>query len=338
MHTDVIVSFTTHKPRMSYIPGVVNSLLEQTYKPYKICLTVYNGDLPYITPEIWELINSKQIELIKCDEDLAPHKKYYYAMLKYPDYPIITFDDDIIYDNDVVETLVNSYEKFPKCISARRVHKIQYDENDMPLKYMQWFYQYTSYNNKPSFDLFATNGAGVLFPPNILDIHTLSIDKIKECLYADDVFLKWRENELNIPVVWVRNDNVMSGKVIPGSDDTGLAKLNLSGGRNNEYIKKFGLKKKKNRVIYTCITGGDDELLPIKYITPGFDYICFTDDLTMHVPYNWQLRPIPEELQGYSKVKQQRLIKIQPHKYLPEYEESIWIDGSIEIVGDLNRC
>ena len=50
----------------------------------------------------------------------------------------------------------------------------------------------------------------------------------------------------------------------------------------------------------------------------------------------WELRPIPEELKGLTPVKQQRIIKICPHKYLSEYDESIWVDGSIDILSNLN--
>ena len=50
----------------------------------------------------------------------------------------------------------------------------------------------------------------------------------------------------------------------------------------------------------------------------------------------WDIKPIPEELQYLSKVKQQRCIKICPHKYLSEYDTSIWVDGSIDIIGDVN--
>ena len=37
-----------------------------------------------------------------------------------------------------------------------------------------------------------------------------------------------------------------------------------------------------------------------------------------------------------SQVKQQRVIKICPHRYLPKkYDVSLWVDGNIQITGDL---
>ena len=88
-------------------------------------------------------------------------------------------------------------------------------------------------------------------------------------------------------------------------------------------------------VVYTCITGGYDFLRPpVK--TDGVDYICFTDDMNM-AANGWTLRPMPEGLEGLTKPKQQRMVKILPHKYLPEYDISVYVDGSFEVKGGLKE-
>ena len=100
--------------------------------------------------------------------------------------------------------------------------------------------------------------------------------------------------------------------------------------------KKYWDNMKNNKVVYTCITGGYDSLLEPKYITPDFDYVCFTDNPSL-TSSTWDIRPIPKELENLSKVKQQRYIKINPHKLLSEYELSIWVDGNVDLKGDLNK-
>lgn len=341
----VIVSFTTYKMRTKYAPKVIDSLLTQTLKPYKICLTLYKGDLQYITPELQKRIDNKSVELIVCDEDIAPHKKYYYVMKKYKSNPIITVDDDVEYYSDLVSSLYESYLEFPDCVSARRVHKIKYDTNGKPLPYKDWFYQYTKEPKLPSFDLYATGIGGVLYPPNILDIDGMSIDLINKCLYADDVLLKYRENQLGIPVVWVKNNNLVDGKDMAEDEivKSGLAQTNNLKNRNDVYIsamgigkKHFAYKQRNNRVIYTCITGGYDNLKQPSCVQDDFDYVCFTDNLNQ-VGGTWQLRPIPEELKGLSNVKQQRCIKACPHIYLSEYDLSVWIDGSVDVRKNINQ-
>lgn len=101
-----------------------------------------------------------------------------------------------------------------------------------------------------------------------------------------------------------------------------------------EKYKKYWIMN--NKVIYTCITGNYEKIMDPIYVQPDFDYICFTDNPNQ-ISKVWKFREIPEELQKYSKVKQQRLIKICPHKYLSEYDESLWIDGSIDILSDMNK-
>ena len=338
----VVVSFTTYKNRVKYAPQVITSLLNQTIKPYKVCLTLYKEDLQYVTPELQAYFDNGDVELIVSDIDIAPHKKWYYVMNKYKEYPIITVDDDVIYNSNLVETLYQAYLKHSDCVSARRVHRIKYQASGKPLPYNQWDYEYKGLSLSPSFDLCATGIGGVLYPPDILRVDEISVDNIMECLYADDMFLKKRENDLDVKVQWVKGDKLIPGTSINVAEvqNMGLALTNNLKNRNDIYIEKIGLCRKiapvKNkRVVYTCITGGYEGLFPPTKQQDDFDYVCFTDNPDLTSDF-WELRPIPDELKELSCVKQQRIIKICPHKYLPEYDESLWVDGSVDILIDLD--
>lgn len=102
---------------------------------------------------------------------------------------------------------------------------------------------------------------------------------------------------------------------------------------NTIEIKK---KEKMNKkVVYTCISGNYDTLLEPEFVSEGFDYVCFTDQpFTSNV---WKIREIPEELNYLSNVKRQRNIKINAHKYLAEYDFSVWVDANISLKGDINE-
>lgn len=100
--------------------------------------------------------------------------------------------------------------------------------------------------------------------------------------------------------------------------------------------KKEEGNKEPKIVVYTCITGGYDGLIEPTVITPGVDYICFTDDATLKSK-NWEIRPMPEELKDLSAVKQQRGVKILAHRYLPDYDISIWVDGAVIVKGNINE-
>lgn len=86
------------------------------------------------------------------------------------------------------------------------------------------------------------------------------------------------------------------------------------------------------KVVYTCITAHYDELYNHTYMNPDWDYVCFTDDLTIANDNNslWQLRPLV-----YTKldpVRNQRWHKLHAHSLFPEYEYSLWIDSNIDIL------
>lgn len=100
-------------------------------------------------------------------------------------------------------------------------------------------------------------------------------------------------------------------------------------------VKNNHKTENNKKVIYTCITGGYDSLIEPSYITDGFDYICFTDNMGLKSNI-WDIRPLPKETEGLSQVKKQRYVKINAHKVVGEYDLSIWVDGNVEIRGDLN--
>lgn len=102
-----------------------------------------------------------------------------------------------------------------------------------------------------------------------------------------------------------------------------------------EVNRKYWTTEKSKKVVYTCITGGYDSLVEPKVISAGFDYICFTDNLELKSNV-WDIKPLPKEIDELSQVKKQRYVKINPHKLLGDYELSIWVDGNVELKGDLN--
>ncbi len=95
---------------------------------------------------------------------------------------------------------------------------------------------------------------------------------------------------------------------------------------------KFG--EKKLGVVYTCITGGYEGLIPQSCVDDRYDYVCFTDSekLLNEKTYNgWEIRPLM--FSALDNVRNARWHKTHPHILLPEYDHSIWIDGNILIKG-----
>lgn len=86
-------------------------------------------------------------------------------------------------------------------------------------------------------------------------------------------------------------------------------------------------------VIYTAILGDYDQLRQPRNLLEHCDYVCFSDQPVTD-PGVWQIRQPPAF--DLDKVRLNRYLKLMPHRVLPEYQKSIYIDGNIEIIGDIS--
>ena len=90
----------------------------------------------------------------------------------------------------------------------------------------------------------------------------------------------------------------------------------------------------KNKVvIYTAIFGGYDELLEPEFIPEGCDFVCFTDS-THFKSDVWDIRVVTPYYE--QPVRNSRYYKTKPHIFFPDYEISLWIDGTIVVKNDIH--
>lgn len=83
--------------------------------------------------------------------------------------------------------------------------------------------------------------------------------------------------------------------------------------------------------IYTAIFSHYDDLKPPLVITPGWEYICFTDqNITSDV---WQIKKVPS---ARCPKRQTNDFKIMYYQYILD-SYSIWVDASFYINCDLNK-
>lgn len=94
------------------------------------------------------------------------------------------------------------------------------------------------------------------------------------------------------------------------------------------------MKSSNKVVVYTAIMGGIDKIIDPKVITPNVDYICFTDNSSIKSNI-WKIVYIEDN--ASDKRKKAREIKLKPHLYVSDYEFSIWIDGNVAVLKDLNE-
>jgi len=88
-------------------------------------------------------------------------------------------------------------------------------------------------------------------------------------------------------------------------------------------------------VVYTCISGDYDELREVSRPEKDIKYVCFTDQKIESK--TWKVCPIPKFLNSLEPTKIARCIKILPHLFLSEYNISVWVDGNIQVLGNIKE-
>lgn len=234
---NLIVSLTSYGKRIYDVCYTIESLMQQTLKPNKIVLwlgkELENTNLPS------SLQRQVQRGLEICyTEDIRSYKKLIPALREFPNDIIITVDDDVIYEFDIIERLFKSYLSNPNKIHAARTHRMRFNKNGGLLPYNQWEWNAAQAEN--SRHLFFTGGAGTLFPPKSLHEDVMNKDIFMDiCPTADDVWFNAMalKNGTQINKVATRNNNSHDYLENYNMQDMGLFHINvLSSARNDEQI------------------------------------------------------------------------------------------------------
>lgn len=155
-------------------------------------------------------------------------------MQEYPDDLVITVDDDMLYEPQLVARLLASYARYPNAVSARRVHRMAKKTDGTIAAYNDWEYECKTIV-KPQMDLFPTTGSGVLFPAHCMDACVLDQELfMRECDAADDVWLKFMQLKKGTPTVYVPGPRFLE---LPGTQTTSLSAENVDACRNDVFIQ-----------------------------------------------------------------------------------------------------
>lgn len=233
-----IVSFTSFGKRIESACKMVFCLTKQTYKNFHLVMTLHKDDVQFIGPNMQMLLDNGLLELIIADVDLGPHLKYFYAMKKYWDKPIITVDDDRFYDDNLIADLIKKYEntRYKAIISACAI-KMQKDNKGNLLPYPHWI----KYRLKPaerSNVAMAEGFAGILYPPMAFNELENEIPNILKCKYDDDLFLKTLhiKNKLSVAQIDTPIRKFSEGNNIPE-----MMQYNLHNNQNKNNTNRINM-------------------------------------------------------------------------------------------------
>lgn len=238
----VIVSLTSHtKERLSLVPFYLfHSIIKYQYNYVKIVLTLYKEDVQFIPPKLQEMIDLGLVELIVAEENLKCHLKYFYAMKKYRNLPIITIDDDSIYPQRMIPDLLANAEKYPNTIICRSARVIdcsktysKWYECNFGVEWVNWRGGY----NEVRTDLNPEGYAGILYPPNILNVDDTMIPVIKEIPRADDIYLTVLEQIYGLKSILCKYDYNKLDKCTKGFAALSTARDFI--GMNDDIINRY---------------------------------------------------------------------------------------------------
>ncbi len=185
---ELIVSLTTFGKRINEVYLAIESIMQGSMKPNRIILWLAENEFKgKILPITLQLQQKRGLEIEYC-EDIRSFKKIVPTMEKYPDACVVTIDDDVMYEFDLLENLVNAHIDNPNDVCACRIHRITLNENNTPKSYMQW--QFLTWPKEKSNRNFLTSGGGTLFPPHCFVKEFFNKGSfLSLCPYADDVWI-----------------------------------------------------------------------------------------------------------------------------------------------------
>lgn len=237
---EVVVSLTSYGKRINEVYLAIESIMQGTMKPNRIVLWLAEDEFAgKRLPVMLQRQQKRGLQIEYC-QDLRSFKKIVPVMGKYPDACVVTVDDDVMYEFDLLENLINAHVQNPNDVCACRIHRITLGQDKKPKSYMRW--QWEVWPQGKSNLNFLTSGGGTLFPPHCFEKEFFNKEAfLSLCPYADDVWIN--------AMIWISGRQICKAYThsVKGCDytemhleqDAALSKENIdpSNCRNDVQIK-----------------------------------------------------------------------------------------------------
>lgn len=234
---DIIVSLTSYGHRIHDVAYAIESLMQQTMKANRIVLWLSKDLEKLPLPRALVMQQRRGLEIKFC-KDIRSYTKLIPQLKESPEDTIITVDDDVLYNYDILEHLIIAYLKHPDMIHCGRVHRIQFDSIGNPLPYNMWEWNCSIEGvDKKNF---LTGVGGVLYPPHCLDNEVFNESVFMElCPNADDVWFTAMAMKKGTPInkVFTRDEYGEDFILIPTPLEKGLAVKNIGMSGNDCQIE-----------------------------------------------------------------------------------------------------
>ncbi len=226
----VIISLTSHPARINMVHLTINTLLQQTMKPDLVILWLAKEQFPKGIDELpGELLDLQKLGLsIRWCEDLKSYKKLIPVLKEFPEDIIVTVDDDLYYEEDMLESLYQSYLSHPDEIHVHRIAKVVKVKDKLSALQSRKFYYDNLSGSSYCYQLMG--GSGCLYPPHSLYKDVFDIAKIKSLAPTQDDIYFWAMAVLNGTKVRIVKGFKSQLYYVENTQQHGLCKINNNTG------------------------------------------------------------------------------------------------------------
>ena len=189
----VIVSMTSFPAAISYAQKAIESILNGSVLPNKVILylTFSQFGEKGIPQELLNLSqNNPKFEIRNYDKDIRSYRKLIPALADFPDAIIITVDDDVTYNKNMLRDLLHLHIQYPNAILAHRVKLMKPGKPYRKWKKYRW-YNFLFKKIHPNFRNIQTGVGGVLYPPHSLKAEMLDVNLFTKIAPTTDDIWFW---------------------------------------------------------------------------------------------------------------------------------------------------
>lgn len=189
----VIVSLTSFPAAVKYAVQAIKSVLSGSLLPDKVVmyLTFDQFENRQLPDELLQLERDNDIfEIRDYPYDIRSYRKLIPALTDFPDDVIVTVDDDVRYDRDMLKSLLSMHKIFPSFIIAHRAKVASFDKPYRKWKKLRWYHFLTG-RIKLNPRILPTGVGGVLYPPHSLNPSMLKPRLFKELAPTTDDLWFW---------------------------------------------------------------------------------------------------------------------------------------------------
>lgn len=240
----IVVSLTSYPSRIKKVSYAIKSLMLQTVRPDRIVLWLSELQFPdKKLPKNLEALVKKGVEVRFTKDDLISHKKYYYALKQQrPDEVVITFDDDLIYDNRTIERLVAVHKDFPKSVVVNRGGYVNAEPDGRINRHGYWRLYHDEGVLQESFNIVPSTGAGCLYPYGVMPTSTFNKKEFGQLArFADDIWIWHNCVRAGVSVVKISKESRTLCEIF-GSQKETLREINDVRNGNDVVLRKLSEK------------------------------------------------------------------------------------------------